>query len=1206
MKNKFIKLFIGVFLTLSIASCGGKPATVNYVSQYYFETDSGSFEHKSEHDVTKEGTVGETVTIEIKSFESYYFDNENPNNVTTLELKEGENILSAYYKKLAPTTAEYVVRHYFENDEGDFIHKSEFDVTGTGVIGETVSATIKSFDNYIFDIENPNNVITITLAKENNILSLYYKQVPPEPEVASYRVQYFFENNSGEFVHNAEYDVTGEGEVGDEVRAEIKTFMGYTFDSTNPNNVLVINLVKGDNLLAVYYKKINEDVGEIKYINGDSFDISTSLSISDTTKGGIKFLENSSDLNPKIDGNDAYYEITLEDGKASFELVDINGRHLIDSKDNAFEEGDVKLNISLEKDEGVYSLSIDETLVLEVSDDTIASKGVTPINSWGAISAYENDGVKQTLKPITISSGELNFAGIKEKVIAGIFSTEKYKNNLFDSVTFGFNYDIIDLDVSTVGGCMADYAAIRSALEAATTIDTLFAACVGTYALRLRAFKEYTDYCLNETLRKIHYSFFMPYCETAQTLSEGVAPVLFANYKESDLRYYVPNAYKLRTWDPTSPGLLDMFYDELNTCASIKSAYALSDKYTTDCVRALAYHDAEYYYWQEYNLHNKDTYNMWWFLYTYIGAAGDGFKYYGKVFGPTYTWTNDYRLSNFFYDPDLPSGADSNEMILGGLATMLSLQTVANRAYTLTLNTCGGTLAKTEIVTDSSQTINLGSPDYIPVKEGYTFAGWYASRVFKGDPVTSIPAGNLNSLTLYACWKEEGDVVEPSVVPASFITENQVFQRGKPIVISGTGTDGVEVSVDFNNTNKTTTIVDGKWKVSFEPLEASFDAKTLTISGDGNNYVFHNILIGDVWLCGGQSNMEYQICWLNGWGVDKVGEFGELHNFDKIRIFRQYVSGDTASEASADNMQCDRWYIGNSVNDFLTCCAIGVVFANRLAEALDCPIGIINSNRGGSVIEEWLSAESLAICGSSLPDNELKNPESRDSRFYETMMSKFVGADLSIKGVLWYQGESNSYNTDIYQGQFEQLVKQYREIFNDQNLPVICQQLVQYSWIDYVNMRNVQWSCMEEIENVYCSCGIDTGNVLGGPDEIHAPEKIIIGTRMAAIALEKVYGIGEDSIAYYPVSATKTGNKVIVTFEDGVTITGSAAQFFQIKDTDGQLHDIQGVVVGNTIEFTFNGEAASVLYAQFTYLGYVSLFGGNGLPIAPFVIEITK
>ena len=267
--------------------------------------------------------------------------------------------------------------------------------------------------------------------------------------------------------------------------------------------------------------------------------------------------------------------------------------------------------------------------------------------------------------------------------------------------------------------------------------------------------------------------------------------------------------------------------------------------------------------------------------------------------------------------------------------------------------------------------------------------------------------------------KTEADVVLPRV-----LGHQMVLQQQKPIVIWGKANVGEQVSVSFaNESAQTTTDKDGKWKVVLNPLKASFENRDMTIKGS-NTIVLKDILVGEVWLCSGQSNMEYTMRknskvdaeQAKGLNPSPINEL-DFANYPNIRLFLV-----NRKELVKPSLEHEGWDIaeGTALRNFS---AVGYFFAKNIHKDLNVPVGIIASSVPGSRIEPWINEEDFTK-SAYFKD---KNIEGDPAKFYHPMIEPLI--PFAIKGFFWYQGESNVDTHYAYKQLMISMIDSWRKVW---------------------------------------------------------------------------------------------------------------------------------------------------------------------------------
>ena len=1061
---------------------------------------------------------------------------------------------------------EYTVEYYFESLSGEYLINNSLTITNSEEIGTKINADIKTVEGFTYDDKNTNNKISETLSEDSHTLSVYYSR--------------------------NDYHITVYGGTASKEVAKYEETVTITPNVNNSEITLEANskaTLNGNQLTVGAEDVVVKCLSQSKLVLSSScftdtknFNVQVDINISNSSNiEGLVFLYNSQNMSD--DGDVKYYLFGILNGSAGLFMFHNGVLDLI--KQTTFSIGGTHTLGVIVDYISTIKCYIDGINAFNATQEEIINAGLIPIATGGKIGVYSNNYIF-SFSNLTLNSGGLSLEEVKSYFINAI-SVFAFSKHVFDTASYQVVEGEVNVDLSIEPKYAETIQQFENNINSANSLEALDTALAGAFQYKLASQKNYTNDYLYQLLYDIHFGTFMFYVETKTTTYFDTGITLSRDYLARDLRTFVPDAYKLRGAEGKIC-LLDQLDIDLAKAKNSREVYAISDTYALDLVKALCYRDYEYCFWENYNKYLGSTFPVWdWFLYNYYGASGNGFVYTGNVF-PNYKWTSDFRLNRFIFGTTDNGGLTDIYNIVNTSNYMIQKQIIQARQYTVTLNADGGQLSSYSLSGNSSAALALPTP----TKEGYVFDGWYLSRLLSGNKYTSIPAENLKDLTLYAAYKKDGQRVTSDILPAEYITENMIIQQNKPVVISGTGKNGLSVTVSFNGTNQTTIVAEGKWKVVFPAEAASFAKKTITITSDNIVYTFNNVLVGEVWLGAGQSNMEMLPTWLNGRGGKYVGEIGSFTNFEKIRIFRQYV--DDLPDY-AENLLQNRWVAPSRTEDLFDKSFLSITFACYLQEKLNVPVGILTSARGGTYIEEWLSEESLNIAGSTLSPSE----QSLKSRYYNSMTVDLK--DMQINGVIWYQGENNYLYPNEYKAQFKELVKQFREIFNDDELVIITQQLVQYADTDFKGVRLAQWQLMKEIENTYCSCAIDEGE----EHDIHPADKFTLGSRLSDIACEYVYHIGSDSLSYEPISASIENNKIAISFENGKTIhSDEPLNHFKVEKLDGSFVNVSAEIVNNKIIIDNVENARKVHYANEAWLGEITLYGGNNKPVVPFVIDI--
>ena len=413
-------------------------------------------------------------------------------------------------------------------------------------------------------------------------------------------------------------------------------------------------------------------------------------------------------------------------------------------------------------------------------------------------------------------------------------------------------------------------------------------------------------------------------------------------------------------------------------------------------------------------------------------------------------------------------------------------------------------------------------------------------------------------------------------------------------------TSRVTIITSWNNKLYTTTSSsDGSWKIYVETPVAG-GSYTITIS-DGEKLVLSGVLIGGVWVCSGQSNMEISMLGYDNQPILNSNEILMQADNSQLRLFhvQRAVSNTPLNDCEG------RWQI-SSPETASSFSAVGFQFAQRLQQILKVPVGIIETSWGGTPIEAWMDKESLT----SFPDVRVptKNDTLKPDRLHATclfngMVSPIVG--YGIKGFLWYQGETNVPQPSNYDKLMKSMVDEWRVLWQRDILPFYYVQIA--PWVYKSNrdsvaiLREKQQKAQDEIPYSGMVVSIDKGNEF----TIHPPDKTAIANRLLYWALGKTYqkkGIAFQSPLYKDLK--KNGDTIIITFTNaprGFTSNDEPINAFKIAGNDKIFHPAKAKIYKNSIQ-VISDEVPKPIAVRYAFTDWVigNLYNTEGLPVAPF------
>ncbi len=451
-------------------------------------------------------------------------------------------------------------------------------------------------------------------------------------------------------------------------------------------------------------------------------------------------------------------------------------------------------------------------------------------------------------------------------------------------------------------------------------------------------------------------------------------------------------------------------------------------------------------------------------------------------------------------------------------------------------------------------------------------------------------------------------------LPAIF-SDNMVLQQGKSVRIWGKADAGERITVRFCN-QKRNTIADtaGNWSVTLAPMKADNRPRQLVVKGASDRVVLSNILVGEVWLASGQSNMEYSMHNHPRFAKPKKGDPDRLeHEYlqasnHQIRVL--YVKRDLKQE----DLPTDGWHeaMGEALAPIS---AAAYFFAKELQNSLNVPVGIISSSWGGTPIESWIPKNAYRWSSFYADERNrcLENNET-PGRCYDKMIAPLV--PLALRGFLWYQGEANLIwgETDIYEEKMTTLIDRWRKVFGDADLPFYYVQLSPYAYSHRRKDRSMKtiddlprfWQAQTACLKIPNTGMVVTTDLPEDLYDIHPSYKWTVGERLSKWALHHTYG--KKQIAYSGPSFKSMdiqGNRIVLSFdhtENGLmTRDGKSPSYFSVMKTNGRFVEVTARIENNRVVLEMEGLArpAAVRFA-WDEAAQPNLVNREGLPAVPF------
>ena len=457
-------------------------------------------------------------------------------------------------------------------------------------------------------------------------------------------------------------------------------------------------------------------------------------------------------------------------------------------------------------------------------------------------------------------------------------------------------------------------------------------------------------------------------------------------------------------------------------------------------------------------------------------------------------------------------------------------------------------------------------------------------------------------------------------------TDYMVLQRDMPLDIHGIANAGEKITVSISNQKATATANNqGKWSVVLKPMNAATDL-TLTVEAGSAAKVYKHVAVGEVWLCSGQSNMAFMLCQADTYkrDIDNVGD-PQLRLFDMKARWETYnVAWPASCLDSLNHLQYYRsttWQ-PTTPDNAKWFSAIAYYYGRMLRDSLKVPVGLICNAVGGSPTEAWVDRNTLETCFPAILKNWLHNDFIQDwvrgraaknltndnthlgRHPYEPCYLYESGIlplqKYPIKGVIWYQGESNAHNMEAHSELFKLLVGSWRSNWSNPTMPFYFVQLSSLNRPSWPWFRYSQLQLMQQIANTGMAVSSDCGDSL----DVHPLRKQPVGQRLARWALNKTYGKSITSSGPIYKGVVRSADALIVSFDYADNLCTSDRKqpsTFEIAEEEGMYYPATAVIEGNTVRLT-SPEVKNPRYVRYGWQPFTraNLINGDALPASTF------
>ena len=437
-----------------------------------------------------------------------------------------------------------------------------------------------------------------------------------------------------------------------------------------------------------------------------------------------------------------------------------------------------------------------------------------------------------------------------------------------------------------------------------------------------------------------------------------------------------------------------------------------------------------------------------------------------------------------------------------------------------------------------------------------------------------------------------GKIILPSV-----FSDNMVLQQNSKVTIWGWSnpSETVRIVASWNNNDTIVAKANNSsyWKTSIQTGVAG-GPFTLKIFGS-TNVELKNVKLGEVWICSGQSNMEMTV----KWGIKDGEEEAKKANNPNIHIFHIEKIG-----AEFPQLTCNATWTESTTETMRSTSSLAYFFGRELQQKLNVPIGIIVSAWGGTPAEVWIEKNRIE---NNPMLNKYKYNEHYDwwpdspGALYNSMIAPII--PYSVAGVIWYQGEANRNNYQIYSLLMKTLIENWRKDFN-QELPFYLVQIAPFNYRDKGNSQFVREQQEMVTKSLPKTGMVVVSDLVNDINDIHPKDKLSVGKRLANFALAEVYhqNTGEYKSPTFQNMRIER-NKVFLTFNNafGLKCVGEKPEKFMISGADKNFIKANAKIKGNTI-ILFSKEIKDPLAIRFCFndTTRADVFNSAGLPMAPF------
>lgn len=452
--------------------------------------------------------------------------------------------------------------------------------------------------------------------------------------------------------------------------------------------------------------------------------------------------------------------------------------------------------------------------------------------------------------------------------------------------------------------------------------------------------------------------------------------------------------------------------------------------------------------------------------------------------------------------------------------------------------------------------------------------------------------------------------VNAKVKLPAIVSSNMVLQRNATVVLWGWADAGEKISIEISWLNGALNVKadkEGNWRINVKTTNSK-KPQTIKIKSKTSAITLENVLFGEVWLCSGQSNMEQPLRGYNGEPTFGAVMATAKANNPNLRLFTVDKAG--AKTPLKDVKEYKAWQQASQDN-VLGFSAIAYFFGQQLQEILDVPVGMIHTSWGGSSVQAWISNEAISAHQTvNLEDVDItKSTNHIPTALFNAMIHPVI--PYTIKGTLWYQGETNRTEPGKYKTLFPVMVKDWRTRWGNGDFPFFYVQIAPYMYDNNNSVfntaensafiREVQLQCLDLIPNSGIAITID----IGDDYSIHPPKKKEVANRLLFNALHQTYGYTNIDYAgpVYDSQEVKDGG-IVLKFknaENGLYAYDTLSEF-EIAGNDKVFYPANAIIKDRKTVFVKSDNVPNPVAVRYAWRNWVvgTLYDTSLLPASSF------